>query len=71
MKYRIKQIDDKFYPQYRRFFIWFYFTEHVVMDSYDKVSYESLSYAEAFIKRLIILNETSKIKPTVIIHNYE
>ena len=54
MKYRIKQVDDKFYPQYKIFFIWWDFRNFAIFNgsisfNSDSLYYNSLTLAKSFI----------------------
>lgn len=55
MKYRIKQVDDKFYPQYKRFLIWWDFKNFCIFNgsiysASGSLCYNSLTLAKLFIK---------------------
>ena len=54
MKYRIKQVDDKFYPQYKRFLIWWDFENFCLFNgsisfNSDSLCYDNLTLAKSFI----------------------
>lgn len=53
MKLRIIKCNHKFYPQYRRFFFWWYFTEGY---SESAVARNSQSEAEVWIEELITVH---------------
>ena len=66
MKYRIKQINNKFYPQYKGFFIWSYFDIFVKFGCWTRVYFHSLIEANDYITKVI-----KSDKDAIIIHNYE
>lgn len=54
MKYRVKQVDDKFYPQYKRFLFWWDFKDFSVFDGYLTFFDTSLYYPTLEIAKLFI-----------------
>ncbi len=71
MKYRVKQIDSTYYPQYRNFFgFWCYYTYVDQYDLIEEEQYYFLQDAEDYIRSRI----KYKHKPTtqqVIIHEFK
>lgn len=54
MKYRIKQVDNEFYPQYKRFLIWWDFENFCLFNgsisfNSDSLCYDNLTFAKSFI----------------------
>lgn len=70
MKYRIKQIDDKFYPQYKRFLFWWNFKDFDVLNGLltfiDKsLYYPTLELAKLFIDcQIKCKHKKNKMVPT-------
>ena len=70
MKYRIKQVDDKFYPQYKRFLIWWDFKDYNICSGsltfIDKsLYYSTLEMAKLFIDcQIKCRRKKNKMVPT-------
>ncbi len=54
MKYRVKQVDDKFYPQYKRFLFWWDFKDFDVLNGLLTFIDKSLYYPTLEIAKLFI-----------------
>lgn len=54
MKYRVKQIDDKFYPQYKRFLFWWDFKDFDVLNGLLTFIDRSLYYSTLETAKLFI-----------------
>jgi len=70
MKYRIREYDGKFYPQYRRFFTWFNFEERCY-NYYIDVEYYSLHEAKNYLDNKIKHIKIKSEKPIEKIHKYK
>jgi hypothetical protein len=66
VKVRIKQIGNEFYPQRRKFFLWWYYERFAGYDWYETVSFDSLLEAREFLDKQL----EAKIKPVVKIHKH-
>jgi hypothetical protein len=70
MKYRIKQIDDAFYPQYANFFgFWCNLKKYMGPNWYATIKCYSLDEAKSAITRHIVKNVTKV--PKITIHEYK
>jgi len=67
MKYRIEQVDNRFYPQHRVFFIWFYIQRGNALGCYDEW-FDNIEHARKFIKNRIAQNNH---KPNKTIHKLD
>lgn len=64
-KFRIKQVDNKFFPQYRMWLFWFNFQKDIAWGSIDQWFSSKLN------ARIFLDNQPiTAIKKKVIIHNY-
>lgn len=70
MKYRVKQIDDKFYPQHKRFLFWWNFKNFDVFNGYltftdTSLYYPTLESAKLFIDcQIKYKHKKNKMVPT-------
>lgn len=70
MKYRIKQVDNKFYPQYKRFLFWWDFENFDVFNGYltftdTSLYYSTLERAKLFIDcQIKCRHKKNKMVPT-------
>lgn len=74
MKVRVKQIDDKFYPQFQRFGIWYHFTrlvcaegptERIVFNDFDIAEIWTLQELERKSKKAKVkIHEIDLNRPT-------
>ncbi len=78
MKYRVKEIIDdegtKFYPQYRRLFIWWYYTYTCGFDIYSytvKKGFDTLEGAQKYIAYKKREAQPSRIKVHEIPETYD
>jgi len=64
MKYRIKQINDEYCPQFKLFFFWHYYLESCVGYCGEAKSFSSIDSARDFLeKQSVIDNPKIKIHP--------
>ena len=70
MKYWVKQVDDKFYPQYKRFLIWWDFESFSTFNGFiffdsDSLYYDNLTLAKLFIDcQIKCKHKKNKMVPT-------
>lgn len=71
MKYRIKQIDNYYYPQCNRLFFWNYYEEcrECPYDTISKIYFLNLVDAEEFILKQVEFHKSMRRKKVVKIHN--